>query len=48
MGMYFGHVRVSDLMLVNHDGDIVFGNKSVNQAGLGYRLVWISAILRAS
>jgi len=33
MGMYFGHVRVSDLLLVNHDGDIVIGNKSVNQAG---------------
>lgn len=32
-GQYFGHVRVSDLLLVNHDGDIVVGNRQVNQAG---------------
>jgi ribulose-5-phosphate 4-epimerase/fuculose-1-phosphate aldolase len=32
-GQYFGHVRVSDLLLVNHDGDIVIGNRPVNQAG---------------
>jgi len=33
LGVYFGHVRVSDLLLVNHDGDIVVGDKPVNQAG---------------
>jgi ribulose-5-phosphate 4-epimerase/fuculose-1-phosphate aldolase len=33
LGVYFGHVRVSDLLLVNHDGAIVVGNKPVNQAG---------------
>jgi ribulose-5-phosphate 4-epimerase/fuculose-1-phosphate aldolase len=33
LGQYFGHVRVSDLLLVNHDGAIVIGNRPVNQAG---------------
>ena len=33
LGMYFGHVSVSDLLLVNHDGAIVIGNKPVNLAG---------------
>jgi len=33
LGVYFGHVRVSDLLLVNHDGAIVIGNKPVNLAG---------------
>jgi ribulose-5-phosphate 4-epimerase/fuculose-1-phosphate aldolase len=33
MGTYFGHISVSDLLLVNHAGDIVIGHKSVNQAG---------------
>jgi ribulose-5-phosphate 4-epimerase/fuculose-1-phosphate aldolase len=33
LGQYFGHIRVSDLLLVNHDGAIVIGNKPVNQAG---------------
>lgn len=33
LGVYFGHVRVSDLLLVNHDGAIVIGDKPVNQAG---------------
>ena len=28
-GMYFGHIRVSDLLLVNHKGEIVEGNKPV-------------------
>jgi ribulose-5-phosphate 4-epimerase/fuculose-1-phosphate aldolase len=32
-GQYFGHVRVSDLLLVNHDGEIVIGDREVNQAG---------------
>ena len=31
-GMYFGHIRVSDLLLVNHKGEIVKGNKPVNTA----------------
>ncbi len=31
-GMYFGHIRVSDLLLVNHKGEVVEGNKPVNAA----------------
>lgn len=31
-GMYFGHIRVSDLLLVNHKGEVVKGNKTVNTA----------------
>jgi ribulose-5-phosphate 4-epimerase/fuculose-1-phosphate aldolase len=33
LGQYFGHVCVSDLLLVNHHGDVVIGNRPVNQAG---------------
>lgn len=32
LGMYFGHIRVSDLLLVNHQGEVVKGNRPVNQA----------------
>jgi ribulose-5-phosphate 4-epimerase/fuculose-1-phosphate aldolase len=32
IGMYFGHIRVSDLLLVNHQGEVVKGNKPVNKA----------------
>jgi ribulose-5-phosphate 4-epimerase/fuculose-1-phosphate aldolase len=31
-GMYFGHITVSDLILVNHLGEVVEGDKSVNIA----------------
>src|ERR1700738_3044979 len=31
-GMPCGHIRVSDLLLVNHNGDIVHGDRPVNQA----------------
>jgi ribulose-5-phosphate 4-epimerase/fuculose-1-phosphate aldolase len=31
-GMDFGHIRVSDLLLVRHDGTIVEGDRPVNQA----------------
>ena len=31
-GMHFGHIRVSDLMLVDHDGEVVEGDRPVNQA----------------
>ena len=31
-GMHFGHIRVSDLILVNHLGDVVEGDKPVNRA----------------
>ena len=31
-GMHFGHIRVSDLLLVRHDGTIVHGDLPVNQA----------------
>lgn len=31
-GMYFGQIRVSDLLLVNHKGEVVQGNKLVNAA----------------
>lgn len=29
-GIYFGHIRVSDLVLANHKGEIVEGNQAVN------------------
>ena len=31
-GTYFGHIRVSDLLLVNEQGEVVKGNKPVNSA----------------
>jgi ribulose-5-phosphate 4-epimerase/fuculose-1-phosphate aldolase len=31
-GMYFGHIRVSDLILVDDTGEVVKGNRPVNQA----------------
>jgi ribulose-5-phosphate 4-epimerase/fuculose-1-phosphate aldolase len=31
-GMYFGHIRVSDLLLVNHRGEVVEGDRPVNTA----------------
>src|SRR5688572_22871336 len=31
-GLHFGHVRVSDLILVNHDGEVVQGDRPVNAA----------------
>ena len=32
IGVHFGQIKVSDLLLVNHDGEIVQGNRSVNVA----------------
>ncbi|NET74231.1 MAG: class II aldolase/adducin family protein [Sphaerospermopsis sp. SIO1G2] len=32
IGMYFGHIRVSDLLLVNDQGEVIKGNKPVNAA----------------
>ena len=31
-GMHFGHIRASDLILVNHDGEVVEGDRAVNAA----------------
>lgn len=31
-GMHFGQIRVSDLILVNHDGEVVEGDRPVNRA----------------
>ena len=31
-GMYFGHIRVSDLILVNSSGEVVKGRAKVNRA----------------
>ncbi len=31
-GMYFGHIRASDLILVNHRGEVVEGDRPVNGA----------------
>jgi ribulose-5-phosphate 4-epimerase/fuculose-1-phosphate aldolase len=31
-GMSFGHIRASDLLLVNHHGEVVEGDRVVNQA----------------
>lgn len=33
VGPWFGHIRVSDLVLVDHDGNILAGEGPVNQAG---------------
>lgn len=33
LGPWFGHVRVSDLVLVDHDGKILEGRGPINQAG---------------
>jgi ribulose-5-phosphate 4-epimerase/fuculose-1-phosphate aldolase len=32
LGTYFGHIRVSDLLLVNSEGNVVKGDAEVNQA----------------
>jgi ribulose-5-phosphate 4-epimerase/fuculose-1-phosphate aldolase len=31
-GMHFGHIRVSDLILVNHEGEVIEGDRAVNTA----------------
>lgn len=31
-GVHFGHIRVSDLVLVNEHGDVVEGNRAINEA----------------
>jgi len=31
-GMYFGHIRASDLILVSHEGEVVEGDRPVNAA----------------
>ena len=31
-GVYFGHIRVSDLILVDREGEVVKGNRPVNRA----------------
>jgi ribulose-5-phosphate 4-epimerase/fuculose-1-phosphate aldolase len=33
LGPWFGHIRVSDLVLVDHDGNILAGDGPINQAG---------------
>jgi ribulose-5-phosphate 4-epimerase/fuculose-1-phosphate aldolase len=33
LGPWFGHIRVSDLVLVDHDGHILEGEGPINQAG---------------
>jgi len=33
IGPWFGHIRVSDLVLVDHDGTILAGEGPINQAG---------------
>jgi ribulose-5-phosphate 4-epimerase/fuculose-1-phosphate aldolase len=32
LGAYFGHIRASDLVLVNHEGEVVQGDRPVNTA----------------
>lgn len=29
-GMYFGHIRVSDLVMVNQDGKVIYGDRPIN------------------
>lgn len=33
LGQHFSTIRVSDLQLVNHDGNILIGNRPINNAG---------------
>ena len=33
LGQYFGQIRVSDLQLVDHDGNILIGDRPINNAG---------------
>jgi ribulose-5-phosphate 4-epimerase/fuculose-1-phosphate aldolase len=33
LATFFGHIKVSDLQLVDHDGNILIGDKPINQAG---------------
>lgn len=33
LGKFFGQIKVSDLQLVDHDGNILIGDKPINQAG---------------
>jgi ribulose-5-phosphate 4-epimerase/fuculose-1-phosphate aldolase len=33
LGPWFGHIRVSDLVLVDHDGNILAGKGPINEAG---------------
>src|SRR5271165_201530 len=33
LGNFFGHIKVSDLQLVDHAGDILIGDKPINKAG---------------
>lgn len=35
-GMYFGHIRVSDLLLVNRKGEVIEGNRPVNDAAFSF------------
>ena len=39
LGMYFGHIRVSDLLLVNHQGEIVKGDRPVNAAAFAIHYI---------
>jgi ribulose-5-phosphate 4-epimerase/fuculose-1-phosphate aldolase len=32
LGLYFGHIKASDLILVDHDGKVVSGTRPVNRA----------------
>ena len=41
-GMSFRHIKQSDLILVNHQGDVVYGTKPVNRAGCAFGS-WASA-----
>src|SRR3978361_585762 len=33
LSKFFGQIKVSDLQLVDHDGNILIGDKPINQAG---------------
>ncbi|MBB6125255.1 class II aldolase/adducin family protein [Sphingobium subterraneum] len=39
LGPWFGHIRVSDLVMVDHDGNIVYGKGPINQAGFAIHSV---------
>ena len=45
-GMNFSHISVSDLLLVNHNGDVIEGNYAVNQCSIRYSFEYIWRDLR--
>jgi ribulose-5-phosphate 4-epimerase/fuculose-1-phosphate aldolase len=46
-GMHFGHIRASDLILVNHQGEVVQGDRPVNAAAFAMHAARTDAVAAA-